>query len=97
MQVACFNEINCMATMNAEELIYTQACASVDYMNRNNQEHQVMLPEFQTFNTLREHKVVFTLLNILNYLKKHNDDKYVLITTRDNSGNIIYKIIQNKD
>ena len=38
-----------------------------------------------------------TLLNILNYLKKHNDDKYVLITTRDNSGNIIYKIIQNKD
>lgn len=86
-----------MATMNAEELIYTQACASVDYMNRNNQEHQVMLPEFQTFNTLREHKVVCTLLNILNYLKKHNDDKYVLITTRDSSGNIIYKIIQNKD
>lgn len=86
-----------MATMNAEELIYTKACASVDYMNRNNQEHQVMLPEFQTFDTLREHKVVCTLLNVLNYLKDNNEEKYVLIATRDNSGNIIYKIIQNKD
>lgn len=86
-----------MANMNAEELIYTQACASVDYMNRNNQEHQVMMPEFQTFDTLREHKVACTLLNVLNYLKDNNEEKYVLIATRDNSGNIIYKIIQNKE
>ena len=63
-----FFETKFMATMNAEELIYTQACASVDYMNRNNQEHQVMLPEFQTFDTLREHKVVCTLLNVLNLI-----------------------------
>lgn len=93
-----FFETKFMATMNAEELIYTQACASVDYMNRNNQEHQVMMPEFQTFDTLREHKVVCTLLNVLNYLKEdNNEEKFVLIATRDNSGNIIYKIIQNKE
>lgn len=93
-----FFETKFMATMNAEELIYTQACASVDYMNRNNQEHQVMMPEFQTFDTLREHKVVCTLLNVLNYIKEYNnEEKYVLIATRDNSGNIIYKIIQNKE